>query len=309
MGQPAAPAPSPTGAPSTPVDQTTLNANRTEILVLAIGILFLVSQLVLVIWLLARPRPHARPREADQRAITWAALNTKPTITLNDDDHDADDGDHHVRESRQHGVRRSSTWNGRSVIATGDDGHHLLLRRRRRRKSSGNGLELADLRSPLSSPETDSDWDSSDHHGGRVGKGCRDVGLVAAALAMPIVPLSPRRVRSPPPGRSTPQNGPSSKSDGLAREMASLPAGLSPRSPRVVPVDQATMSAILNGERDQEAEVGTPPVSPAVEGGRELASEFEDPLGVNRRVTGFRDENDASLDGERPRGRKRADTR
>lgn len=287
MGQPAEPTPSPPTAPSTPVDQKTLSADRTEILVLATSILFLVSLLVLLIWLLARPRTHTR-READQRTITWEAINNKPTITLNDED------GNHSQQSSQRGVRRSSTWNGRSVIAT-RDGQVL-----RRRKSSG--FELADLRSPLSSPETDSD--SSDH--GSVRKGCRDVGLVAAALAMPIVPLSPRRLRSPP---GSPPEMRLDDPDGLAREMASVPAGLSPRSPRVVPIDQAAISAILKGEVDQEAEVGTPPISPAVEARRGLASDFEDPLGVNRRLPDLRHEDDASLDGERPHGRKRADTR
>lgn len=291
MGQPAEPTPSPTHAPTVLVDQHALNADRTEIFVLFIGIIFLVSQLALVTWLFARSSAR---KESPQRNIARTAPGRKHP--LSPDDNEDNDDVIEDRQVRQQGFRRSSTWNGRSRLAAQDG---RLLRRRRR----SSGLEMTDLRIPLPSPEKNSDYSSKQ---GIVRSGFRDVGMMAAALATPMVSQSPRRLRSPLCSPGTESD--SSSGNGRVWELGHIPARLSPRSPRVVPIDQATISAILRGEIDRGEDADAPPISlAAAEDGKELVAGFDDPLGVNRRGTGLR-AGDACSDNETPLGRRYSDT-
>lgn len=141
----------------------------------------------------------------------------------------------------------------------------------RRRKSSG--LKPAD--SPTLSM-SDPDSDSSDRDSNVV-QGFQDAGLAAASLAIPIVPLSPRWMHSP---LSSPEPEPESDSSKEhVCEMGSLLATFSPRSPRVGPMNMATISAIVKAN---ERKPSTTPVSPPVTGATELPS-FDDPLRVTRR--------------------------
>lgn len=291
MGQPAGPTTSSARTPTAtaPVDQHALHVNQTEILVLAIGILFLVSQLVLIIWLFVRPSAR---RDSTQRNVALTARGAKPTRALNDDENDGVEG----LPTCKRDLRQSSTSSGRSRLAA-EDGH---LHRQRRRSS---GFEMADLRSPFSSPETDSG--SSDC--GSVRSSFREIGLRSATLAFSKLPQSPRRLWSPLGSPGTESD--SSSGNGRAPELGRLPVDLSPRSPRVVPIDQATISAILRGEMDRAEGAGTPPISlAAAQDGRKQVGGFDDPLGVNRRGTGLKTEDGRDGD-ERPRGRKRSDTR
>lgn len=295
MGHPAGPSPYLTHAATSTPDKQTIDANRAEILVLATGVLFLVSQLVLTIWLFARPRASAQREKTQRMSITRTAVTTNPAIQISGED--TDDGGR--SSGRRSNLRHSSTWNGRasSLNPTGD-GHFI-----RRRRSVG--IELRDLGDPLSSPESDSD--SSD-----VSRGCRDAGLMAAAaLGMPIAPLSPRLLRSP---LGTPDveeidstENRSERNINIMTKSLGTPADLSPRSPRVVPLDSETMSAILKSEKQRD--IGTTPFpTPAVVvSERDLANGFDDSLGVNRRATGLK--NEETLNDAGRTQRRRSDTR
>lgn len=83
---------------SLPAGQEESYARRTEILVLAIGVLFLVSQLILIVWLVLLPIAIARGQAA-QRAIAWTVI---PGGARRDDDDDR-------RISNCHGLRRNIT--------------------------------------------------------------------------------------------------------------------------------------------------------------------------------------------------------
>lgn len=263
MGEPANPMPSPTRAATPPPDQKTLDANRTEIIVLAIGILFLVSQLILMIWLFT-PRAFAR-RPREQRNIEWRPVDPDPTAQ-DPIFSDEDDG----RLARRHNYRRSSSWNG-PCAATLQDGHTV-----RRRKSSG--LKPANSREGSNSSGRESS----------VREGLRDAGLAAASLAIPIIPLSSLPFHSP---LNSPEPEPESDgSGGLVREMGALPAEFSPRSPRVGPINVATMSAIV---KRNERKAGTTAVSLPVTDATNMTSRFDDPLGVTRRKSLFGDDNTA----------------
>lgn len=288
MGQPAEPTPSPAQAPTTIVDQHTLDAAHNQILILASGFFFfLVSQLVLVTWLFARPSTR---RESAQRSVASAAPRGKSTLSLGFNDHDEGAEDQQVR---QRVFRRSSTWNGRSRFAVEDS--HLLLRRR-----MSSGFEVTDLRSSLSSSETDSD--SSRRRSVR--SGFQGMGMMAAALATPIVSQSPRRLRSPLGSIGTESD--SSSGNEMIWDLGRLPSDVSPRPPRVVPIDQATISAILRGEMDRAEGAETPPVSLAVvEDG--LVVGFDGPLGVNHHRAGLMAGDGRNGDGK-PRERRRSDT-
>ncbi|KAJ4413592.1 hypothetical protein N0V82_008453 [Gnomoniopsis sp. IMI 355080] len=259
--------PSPTRAATPPPDQKTLDANRTEIIVLAIAILFLVSQLILIIWLFAPRAFPRRPRK--QRIIEW--MPVQPGSTAQESIFSNED-DGRLAHRRNH--RRSSSWNGGSA-ATSQAGHPV-----RRRRSSG--LKPADSRT-LSVSDQDSDLSDRDCS---VRDGLRDAGLAAASLAIPIIPLSSPRLRSP---SNSPELEPESDgSDGRVREMGAFPAKFSPRSPRVGPMNVATMSAILKGT---QRKVGTTAVTLPVTDARDMTSRFDDPLGVTRRKSLFGNDN------------------
>lgn len=276
MGQPAEPIQSPTRAATPPPDQKTLNATRTEIIVLAIGILFLVSQLILVIWLFA-PRAFARkPRE--HMIIGWQPMDSDPAARVTILSDDEDDG----RPTRRRNYRRCSTWNGRSV-ATSRDGRPV-----RRRKSTG--LKPAELHTSSSSDQDSdsSDWDSS------LRKGFQNTGLAAASLAIPIVPLPPRQLRSPV---SSPELEPETEgSDVFVHKTSLMPAAFSPRSPRAGLMNTATIGAIFQAN---ERKPGTTPMGPPVMHKPDLANGFDDPLGVRRCKALFGNDN-STLIHEKP---------
>lgn len=168
------------------------------------------------------------------------------------------------------------------------DGHHV-----RRRKSSG--VKPAILL--CSSEPEDSDSSFGDHS---VRQGLRFNGLLAASLAIPIVPASPRRMRSPLSSPDYESDG--SNDAGSAQEMHlmppnnALPPTFSPRSPRLGPIDQATKALLKEERRKSEeeerrkSETASLPVSPVVLDEKDLANGFDDPLGVNRSKTLFGDE-------------------
>ncbi|KAJ4391728.1 hypothetical protein N0V93_005348 [Gnomoniopsis smithogilvyi] len=224
MGEAADPIPSLIRTATPPPHQKTHDANGTEIIVLAIGILFLVSQLILIIWLFAPWTFARKPRE--QRIIIWRPVDTDPVaqeaIVSNED----------VDQSpRRPSHRRSSTWNGRST-ATSQDQPPLRRRKSSCLKPAGSrNFSASDQGSDLS------DRDSS------VREVLRDASLAAASLAIPLIPLSSRRLRS---RLSSPE--PEPESDGAnanVREIRLPPARFSPRSPRLGPRTMAAMSTIL----------------------------------------------------------------
>lgn len=290
MDQPAEPVPSPTRA-ATPLlpDQKAVNASRNEILFIATGVLILVVQLVLVIWYCA-PRAFA-PKPTEQRAVTWEPRDSTEAVVSNDEDEDAERPNHRRHNHNQ--FRRSSTWNGRAR-ATGADDHV------RRRKSSG--VKPAIILYSSEPEESDSSF-FGDHS---LRQGLRYNGLMAASLAIPMAPASPRRIRSP---RSSPKCESDDSNDaGSEREMhlmpptdAAMPPTLSPRSPRLGPIDKAT-KAILKEERRKseenkrrKSETMVPPESPPIVDEKHMANGFDDPLGVNRSKTLFGDEFERSI--------------
>lgn len=288
MGQPTEPSASLTRFTSFPTSQKTFDASRTEILVIAIGVLLLVIQLALVIWFCA-PRAFART-PPEQRAITWAPVkNTRATHEKNDD------RPSRSNRRRRHDLRRSSTWNGRAVPAD-QDGHPV-----RRRKSSSVKFASGGLRRPVvfSSSSDTEDSDSMSGHSAR--RSARHAGFVGAGLALPMVGLSPRRLHSPEPELD------SGKPREAAREMrlvlpssAGLPAIFSPRSPRLGPIDQATLE-ILKGERRKSETVLALPETPYFADQHNMANGFDDLLRVNRRKTLLGDEDDNFTAEQAPR--------
>ncbi|CAN8096902.1 unnamed protein product [Discula destructiva] len=288
MGQPSKPIPSPASAATPPpLGRQTIDASRTEIFFLAVGVLSLVVQLIFIIWFCV-PRAFVR-RPLEQRTIAWQPVKVT--------DVSDEDNDRSTRRRRKR-IRRSSTWNGRTAEATGHDGYAV-----RRRKSSGTnkpvGLRDAVL---LSGADPDSDLSDRDIS---VLRGFRDARFLAASLASPMVQLSPRRLRSP---LSNPE---AEIEDGYseipAREMhlmppnTELPAMFSPRSPRLGPIHLATAAVLKRDRRKSET---TLTVSPRAGDEKDVADGFDDPLGVNRRKTLFGDESGESATEELRRGSK-----
>lgn len=266
MGEPTEPTPSPTRASILSLDEKTLDANRTEIFILAIGILFLVSQLILIIWLFV-PRAFARkPRE--QRTLEWRPVVTDSiapsTILTNQGD------------SRP--IRRSSTWNGRSA-ETSRNGQPV-----RRRKSSG--LKSDETHAFLI-PEHDSDASDRERS---ARKGLPSTGLASATPVMPAVPLSPRRMRGLLSSSKPEQN--SEYSSDCVREMDLLPASFSPRSPRLGPMNLATVSAILKADERMPDPMS---LTSLLTDEKDLANSFDDPLGVSHRKLLFGKDDSAPI--------------
>lgn len=276
MGEFAEPTPSPTRASILSLNEKTLAANQIEIFILAIGILFLVSQLILIIWLFD-PRAFAhKPRE--QRTLELRPIVTE-SVAQNNMLTDQGDG----RPIRRSNYRRSSTWNGRSAEIS-QNGQPV-----RRRKSGGLKSDETHV---FSTREHDSD--ASDRETS-VRKGLPSTGLAAATSAMPTVPLSPRQMRSllssPKPEQK------SEYSSVCVREMDLLPASFSPRSPRLGPMNPATISAILKAD---ERTPGSTSLTSLLTDARDLANSFDDPLGVSHRKSLFEKDDSAPIN-ERPR--------
>lgn len=165
------------------------DARRTEIVVLAMGVLFLVSQLALVVWLVLLPMAVAR-RRAAQRAIAWTAMpTTLPTR--------GEGNDHHG-----HGLCSSSTWSGRSTASTNPLGLEHL------RQRAGPGCtDMLDLQSSSQcSSNAESEIDGSGPNDGWEGR------LAKAAVAALAKLLSPRYTHSPP------ISSPETEMESLARD-------------------------------------------------------------------------------------------
>lgn len=145
------------------------------------------QQLVLVIWLFARPQANAaapQQREGGEQRLddgSSANLIRRPMIAINDGD-----------EGLYNANRPSSTWN--SYPATDDPQHHCQLRRRRRPSSGAHdypdstpaiATEMANFRSHLSSP--DPEYSSSHSARDTVHKTFRDahVTIIATTTANP----------------------------------------------------------------------------------------------------------------------------
>lgn len=211
------------------------------------GVLFLVSQLVLVVWLVLLPMAVAR-RQAAQRAIAWTAVPT--TVS------ERGEGNNH----HGHGLRRSSTWSGRSTAPTNPLGEHL---RQRAGPGCTDPLDLQHSSQCISS-NVESEPDGSGPNDGWEGS------LAKVAVAALAQPLSPRYTHSPlisspetemespasDPGRMwTDELGTMAGSGGIPRR-------LSPRSPRLQPLDQATISALLRTPDDPPGTKAGPPTAP-----------------------------------------------
>lgn len=310
-------------SPATPIDVHYLNTIRTEIIVLAVTILLLVSQLVLIIWLFAWPRERSAARQKGENKEQRFGqqppddATKKPVITLNDGNEDL------YNENNKHSQSQSNAWD--SHATSDDQGQHHQIRRRRRRSSGAidtphfsptAATELADLRSHLSSPDAESS--SSRSSKDYVRKTFRDVGLMAAtALALPLGPSSPRRFRSSPSSPDTDEGSEGTGSSngiggaaGFAQEMGFLSARLSPRSPRPGPVSRKTISAIMEGENKKDHQMGVEEEEQESTSSPDLVGSFDDPLGVNRRPSTLLVGNTmAPYEEEEARRRRRSGTR
>lgn len=264
--------------PTPLLDKKMIDASRTEILVVALGILFLVSQLCLMIWIFARPHAFARRREPRPKAAT------SPPDSRTESNGSANDNDS-PKPLRK--LRRSSTWSGGSL-----ERQYL----RQRRKSGGRG-QLGQIGTPSSSPETESDSDLSTQ------KGIEDMGGMIPAFAMPS-PAPPLRhlghsLNSLDAGPATEMKEFDPRK--VWREMGFIAAAIakpgSPRSPRLNAVDQAAIIAALTA--DDGGTKAPSPTPAVVEDVGTLASGFDDPLGVNRKpaLTGKRTDTALSASG------------
>lgn len=256
----------PTPACATPVfDKETINTSRTGILVVALGILFLVSQLCLIIWILARP--HAFSRQTEHRRST-ATSSSNSDVSLDD----ADTNDMNFPKPRRKVRRRSSAWSGAAL-----EPQYL------RQQGESRGLdELGASDTPSSSPDTDSYSDHSVQQGNR---------MKAVVSALPL-----RRFKSSPGGDSETELR-EFNSRKIWIEMGLMAAAIakprSPRSPRLSAVDQAALIEALTAD---DGGIGAPSPTPAVvEDAEALASGFDDPLGVNRRLASAKKNIDAAM--------------
>ncbi|KUI59198.1 hypothetical protein VP1G_06481 [Cytospora mali] len=252
----------PTQTCATPLSDKKIDASRTEILVATFGLLFLVSQLFLIIWILAQPHTFSRKQEHRKTII-----DTSPSTSHSSLDGDGDGND---TPRPRPNVRRSSTWNGGSS------------ERQYQRGKSGGLDEFEESGISLSGPETDSDPDRS------IQKGIRDIGMMAAVLAMPMSAPPARHFSNPPgsPDRDSETELKEFNHRTVWMEMGLMAAAIakpaSPRSPRLNAADQAALMEALTADIE---EIEAPNSIPAVvEDTGTMASGFDDPLGVNQRM-------------------------
>lgn len=306
--EPTAQAPSPPPAPAAALSlllsKKALDASRTEILVLASGILFLASQVCLLVWFFSGGPRGASAKKGQRKVSIVLPPETEPPsqVTLAA----YDDGAKVTGSSNTDGneesslrLRRSSSWGGRSS--------HLGSLTRGRRKSAGSRLVAQDsgddddkeeaegekqgVKTSLSSPGPEPEPGPETDHVALAVFG--DIGRMAAALAAPA-PL-------PLPSAGAEIGGSGGGAEGMElREFdprrawgeagllgASIEKPRSPRSPRVLAADQAAMMDALCAEEGEKEDWKAAAPSPM--GGLEgdpptLASGFDDPLGVNRLV-------------------------
>lgn len=308
---PSPPAPTPS-LPLLLLSKTALEASCTELIVLASVVLFLASQVCLLVWVLRRarcaspPAVSAHKKEEQRKVSIILPAETEPSPPATDDTHG--DGASATGKSMDNSdsilrLRRSSTWSGRATTPGS--------RPRGRRKSAGprrkdfndnyddrNEEDDAEEKQGAQTSlklELKPDFEPKEGHGTLAAFG--DMGRVAAALATPAtLPLHSGR-GSVEEGGDRDGGGAGDKETGdldpqRAWAEASLLLGASiekprsPRSPRVLAADQAAMMDALCAEEERE---GFKTAAPSPVGGIEedppaLPLGFNDPLGVNRLV-------------------------
>lgn len=274
------PAPTSTSAFPFLLSKNALEASRTEILVLASGILFLASQVCLLVWMLRRT--GAAPPRKDQRkvAIILPAETEDPSPGTDDALEDvaiptiaSGSDDKHDSPLR---LRHSSSWGGRSALPSSHDPQE-------RRRSAGW----------LSKAQDSDDDDEHDEEEGKVGAQT----LLSSCLSLGSKLATPTTLQlSSTIGDESNGINDGGAEDTELREFNAQPAwggepGLpeavtppiekppSPRSPRVLAADQAAIIDALCAEGDPPS-----PVAGAEVDAPALAFGFEDPLGVNRLV-------------------------
>lgn len=296
--EPTTPSP-PTPTPALPfllLSKIALDASRTEILVLASGVLFLASQVCLLVWVLRRTTGgYAAPREKEHRKVAivlpaGADPLSRATADAHDDFAVSTNSDSNGKDESTLRVRRVSSWGGRPA-------HFGSHGPQGRRKSAG-----------LLGKRQDSDDDGDDGEEGQTGAqtslsspgpeppasrgaltALGDMGRMAAELATPAMLPLPRLGGG---------QGVEDAEDTELREFgaprawggldilaaaSSIEKPRSPRSPRVLAADQAAMMDALYTEGDWKADASPPAVGAEVDAPA-LAFGFEDPLGVNRLV-------------------------
>lgn len=311
----APPAPAPAPALSVFLSKKALDASRTEILVLASVILFLASQVCLLVWILRRTgaAPTSAPHKKEQlrKVAIVLPLEAEPSPTATAGKYDDGTGASATGNRNGNGnreslirLRRSSSWGGRSSQPGSFP--------RGRRKSAGSRHiahdsgddddvdgnekdegEKQGAQTSLSSPGPESEPEPEAGHAALTA--FENIGRVAAALAMPAaLPLysgsgggggggnhqgaEDMELRDFDPRRAWGEAG---------LLGASIEKPRSPRSPRVLAADQAAMMGALYAAEGEEWDWKAAAPSPAggVEGDPlSLASGFDDPLGVNKLV-------------------------
>lgn len=311
----------PTAALSLLLSKKALDASRTEILVLASGVLFLASQVCLLVWILRRTgaAPATAPDKKEGRKVSIVLpAETIPSSPATDDAQNDDanaTGDRNsdrINDSLVR-LRRSSTWGGRSS--------HPGSRPRGRRKSAGPRRKAYDhdndgneedetekqgaqtsLSSPGPEPEPEPQPEPEPSEAGRAALATAfgDMIRVSAAQAAQGA-LSLRPGGGEDVGAATGGGGGGAEDTelselgprrawGEASNILDAPVEKppSPRSPRVLAADQAAMMDALYAEEGAEAgdsKAAAPsPVGDVRRDSLELTSGFDDPLGVNRLV-------------------------
>lgn len=293
--------PTPTPALSLLLSEKALEATRTEILVIASGILFLASPVFLLIWILCRAgtSPATFENKEERRVSIILPTETEPSAPATDDTSDeranaTGDNTSNANEESLFRLRRSSTWGGRSA-QTGP-------RPRGRRKSAGsrrrmhdindddgnedNYLEHKGAQTSLSSPGPELGPEPQPEIGHTALGAFGGMGRVAAALTAPATLLSP-----PGGGEDSGDVNDGGAEATELREFDPRPASIekppSPRSPRVLAADQAAMMDALCADEGDDWDWKAAVPSPVGVVGRDsldLASGFDDPLGANKLV-------------------------
>lgn len=301
--------PTPTPALSLLLSEKALEATRTEILVLASGILFLASPVFLLVWILCRVGGKPAVTEKEERKVSIVLpTETEPPAPATDDDAHSErvnaTGNSNVdsNEDTLLRLRRSSTWGGRSAQPG------LRPRERRksagsRRKGYGNGDDDAKeddylgnkgAQTSLSSPGPELGEEPQPEIGHAALTAFGEMGRVAAALATPAKVLLPSGGSE---GGADDGGAGATELREFDPQRASIEKPPSPRSPRVLAADQAAMMDALCAEEGEERDWKADAPSPVGSAGRDsldLALGFDDPLGANKLV------NLPAKDGERP---------
>lgn len=261
------------------LSKNALEASRTEILVLASGILFLASQVCLLVWILRHG--GSAPPKKDQRKV--AIVLPDETRPLSPDTAEALDDFARVaiasgsdgKDDSTLRLRHSSSWGGRSAPLGSQDPQE-------RRRSAGWLGKVQD-----------SDDDSDDEEEGKAGP--------QNSLSSHPDPDPEPATPSMLPLSSTSSDEGNGISGGIAEDTElsqfdaqpawgggpdlldavtkSIEKPPSPRSPRVLAADQAAIIDALCSEGDPPSPVvGAELDAPALTFG------FEDPLGANRLV-------------------------